>query len=69
MFVRVMNRGAAAAAEEEQPYCDYAWNELLPLTGGVHWQIMVVVAVFLAALWISWSTVTVVSRREHWKRR
>lgn len=68
MFVRVMNRGAAAAAEEEeQPYCDYAWNELLPLTGGV--QMLVVVVVFLAALWISWSTVTVVSRREHWKRR
>jgi hypothetical protein len=68
MFVRVMNRGAAAAAaeEEEQPYRDYAWNELLPLTGGV--QILVVVVV-LAALWISWSTVTVVSRREHWTRR
>ena len=56
MFVRIRIRNTAAADEEQknfgQPYGDYyAWNELLPLTG-------VQMVLVVAALWISWSSVT-----------
>jgi hypothetical protein len=77
MFVRIRIRSTVAAdeaADEGQQNCsqpydyggDYAWNEL-PLTG-VHVQ-MVVVVVVVVALWISWSTGTVVSRWERWTGR